>query len=503
MSNSTAEEVANLARLWEQGVLTRKEFDRQKRSVLRSAGAVRPRPSATWAMGGTFLALLVVAALFAALRPDTAGSSTQSPKTVQLENSDASASQVQTAIGTAMSHVGKNYDAGLCLQFVSEAWASAGVSIGGLFSSDDPVTYWANNYGGWAKHPSTHVYNSPPTGALVFWGANPWNSEGHVALSLGDNTVVSTAAYPYAQGNNSNPDVFTFALSQRSPVTYNYLGYVMPLQASTTTSPAPPAAASTGANSASQLQPAGGSSQLQPAAGPGALQQPSGAPAQPSHNPTPPATRSAPTVTLAQGPPAPAGYRYAIAVSNFTANTPVSITCYDSASPAGFYTFSLQTNTSGAASTQNQCYSGDGPNHWIIAGGVSSNTVTWSAPSTTAPQATPPATPAQPAPPAPAPTPAPANPTYPETVGGVSHTWTNPYDAGGNEGPSIPAYNTVQIACRLPGFKVADGDTWWYRITQSPWNDQYYVSADAFYNNGQTSGSLTGTPFVDPDVPTC
>ena len=36
-----------------------------------------------------------------------------------------------------------------------------------------------------------------------------------------------------------------------------------------------------------------------------------------------------------------------------------------------------------------------------------------------------------------------------------------------------------------------------------PWNDSYYASADAFYNNGQTSGSLNGTPFVDPSVPVC
>lgn len=67
----------------------------------------------------------------------------------------------------------------------------------------------------------------------------------------------------------------------------------------------------------------------------------------------------------------------------------------------------------------------------------------------------------------------------------------------------IPAFATVEISCRLTGFKVADGNTWWYRIPSSPWNNAYYVSADAFYNNGQTSGSLHGTPFVDPSVPGC
>jgi hypothetical protein len=93
--------------------------------------------------------------------------------------------------------------------------------------------------------------------------------------------------------------------------------------------------------------------------------------------------------------------------------------------------------------------------------------------------------------------------TWSETTGGVSNTWTNYTNAGGSEGPQIGSHQTVQIACRLTGFKVADGNTWWYRIASSPWNSSYYVSADAFYNNGATSGSLSGTPYVDPAVATC
>jgi surface antigen len=97
----------------------------------------------------------------------------------------------------------------------------------------------------------------------------------------------------------------------------------------------------------------------------------------------------------------------------------------------------------------------------------------------------------------------PPPPTWPETAGGVAHTWTDYSSAGGTEGPEVAAYQTVQIACSVQGFRVADGNTWWYRIAQAPWSDNYYVSADAFYNNGQTSGSLSGTPFVDPSVPAC
>jgi surface antigen len=104
--------------------------------------------------------------------------------------------------------------------------------------------------------------------------------------------------------------------------------------------------------------------------------------------------------------------------------------------------------------------------------------------------------------PTPVPTQAPPR-TWSETAGGVAHTWTNYSNAGGTQGPSIAGGQTVQISCRLTGFQVADGNTWWYRIAQSPWNNSFYVSADAFYNNGQTSGSLHGTPFVDPNVAMC
>lgn len=96
-----------------------------------------------------------------------------------------------------------------------------------------------------------------------------------------------------------------------------------------------------------------------------------------------------------------------------------------------------------------------------------------------------------------------ADGTYSETVGSNANTWTNYTNAGGNQGPTIPSDATVEIACVVQGFRVADGNTSWYLIASSPWNSAFYVSADAFYNNGQTSGSLIGTPWVDPAVPSC
>ncbi len=90
-----------------------------------------------------------------------------------------------------------------------------------------------------------------------------------------------------------------------------------------------------------------------------------------------------------------------------------------------------------------------------------------------------------------------------ETVGGETHTHSDYASAGGIEGAVIHTGETVQIACRVVGQAVEDGDTWWYRIASSPWNSLYYASADAFYNNGEKTGTLIGTPFVDPAVPQC
>ena len=94
-------------------------------------------------------------------------------------------------------------------------------------------------------------------------------------------------------------------------------------------------------------------------------------------------------------------------------------------------------------------------------------------------------------------------PTFTETVGGPTHTWTNYSNAGGSEGATIATGQSVQVTCVVQGFRVADGNTNWYKIASSPWDNIYYASADAFYNNGATSGSLDGTPYVDPNVPAC
>lgn len=94
--------------------------------------------------------------------------------------------------------------------------------------------------------------------------------------------------------------------------------------------------------------------------------------------------------------------------------------------------------------------------------------------------------------------------TYQETTGGVAHTWTDYTTGGGAQGPTIGAHATVRVSCKVTGLSVPnDNDPWWYRLSSAPWSGKFYVSADAFYNNGHVRGSLLGTPHVDKSVRTC
>jgi hypothetical protein len=90
-----------------------------------------------------------------------------------------------------------------------------------------------------------------------------------------------------------------------------------------------------------------------------------------------------------------------------------------------------------------------------------------------------------------------------ETVGGPTHTWSNPLTAQGCAGSQIGYGTTVPVACRVTGYAVDDGDRWWYRLAGKLWHGRFFASADAFYNNGRTQGPLKGTPLVDPRVPIC
>jgi hypothetical protein len=197
----------------------------------------------------------------------------------------------------------------------------------------------------------------------------------------------------------------------------------------------------------------------------------------------PPGSGGSPRVTLAQGPAAPAGYRYAITLDGYAPNSSVAINCYDSASPGGFYPFNLTTDGSGHASTASYCYSGDGPDHWVVAGGVESNHVTWGG----------------------SPQPPVQNPqtwAEQETPNHPVNTFTNYHNASG-QGPAIAAGQWVQVSCKVydPTIRSVNPDGYWYRIASSPWNNAYYSPANTFMNGDPYGGPYTHN--TDFNVPNC
>ena len=206
----------------------------------------------------------------------------------------------------------------------------------------------------------------------------------------------------------------------------------------------------------------------------------------PAPNPDPSGPTGPQVATLSQGPAAPAGYRYRVVLTGFPSHASVSISCHDSVDPSGFYTFSLGTDGAGAASTESFCYSGDGPDHWVIANGVESNHVQWGG--GVPPPSSPP----------------PAARVWPEQQGSLgANSFTNPYNASGM-GPRVAAYQWVDIACKVyaPQIVSANPDGYWYRIASAPWSNAYYVVANTFWN-GDVPGQRPYTHNTDWAVPDC
>lgn len=425
-----AEELTKLAALHDRGLLSAKEFESQKRALLSQSqahlatSALRTRKSALVVSAAFVLIVGAVVVGFA-----TTSSKPSTPDKVEVATVAATSGQVGAAIDYARKYVGKNHDDGWCLQFVAEAWRAGGISLKG---EPTAAAYWAANPNGFPRV-SSSSYGTPPAGALLFWGARPGYSAGHVAISVGNGTAISTSAVPYYQGIRGDPRVFVMTLSQRSPNAYNYVGYLMPGGLPASSHPPTQDAAP---------------SPIHPSPSPSSSGSSGGASSGSS-----PGNGGSPSSGGTKSSPAPVG----------------------GAAPAG------PIPSGGASGSSGSGVAITSPTPGPTSGGVSQTSTTTT---TTTELPSPP-------------------PTFSETVGGVSHTWTNYSNAGGNEGPSIASNQTVQIACKVTGFRVSDGDTWWYRIASSPWNNNYYVSADAFYNNGTTSGTLHGTPFVDPAVPNC
>jgi cell wall-associated NlpC family hydrolase len=121
--------------------------------------------------------------------------------------------------------MGQNYDVGWCLQFVSDAWAEAGISIHSAYDAAD----WWNAYRGefgYAWDTGGARFTTPPRGALVFWGTSKDSPDGHVAISVGNGWLVSTE-----EGSVNTDAVHLLTINQRNSDGYasSYLGWVMPI----------------------------------------------------------------------------------------------------------------------------------------------------------------------------------------------------------------------------------------------------------------------------------
>jgi hypothetical protein len=91
---------------------------------------------------------------------------------------------VQQAIDWARGFLGHTEYVDECQRFVRAAYAAAGVDIG---RAESAAAYAE------AHRDQLQPGDTPPAGALVFWWATPNNQYGHVALSLGDGTAISTS----------------------------------------------------------------------------------------------------------------------------------------------------------------------------------------------------------------------------------------------------------------------------------------------------------------------
>jgi hypothetical protein len=115
------------------------------------------------------------------------------------------------AISWARRKLNQNYDSGYCLRFVWEAYRAAGKDVGTSYSA---VTYWNARPG--MQHRDMNI----PRGALVFWGPNPGNPDGHVVLAEGGDLGISTAERQFTL-------VHEMSISDRNR-TRPYLGWIMP-----------------------------------------------------------------------------------------------------------------------------------------------------------------------------------------------------------------------------------------------------------------------------------
>ena len=82
-----------------------------------------------------------------------------------------------------------------------------------------------------------------------------------------------------------------------------------------------------------------------------------------------------------------------------------------------------------------------------------------------------------------------------------ANTFSNTHSISG-AGPRVNALQTVNVSCRIldPSAASISPDGYWYRLADSPWNNQYYAAANTFFNGDPPAGPYTlNTDFSVPD----
>jgi hypothetical protein len=92
---------------------------------------------------------------------------------------------------------------------------------------------------------------------------------------------------------------------------------------------------------------------------------------------------------------------------------------------------------------------------------------------------------------------------YAETADTTLTPVSDPVGNVGTSGAVIAAGQTVHVRCILNGQGLAPYDPIWYELDSPPYGDAFYASSADFYNNGQTSGALSGGKLWDPAVKFC
>jgi hypothetical protein len=97
----------------------------------------------------------------------------------------------------------------------------------------------------------------------------------------------------------------------------------------------------------------------------------------------------------------------------------------------------------------------------------------------------------------------PVGKTWTEYTFSQSKTFADFVNAGDPLGPSLTPEEAVKVSCRVKGFAVNDGDRWWYRLAQSPWDGRFYATTDVFYNTPTPKGNPRNGIWFDKRVPVC